>query len=170
MNTMHKPEENEMSRQFIGISEKRLKHILGVSRKAYRITKDRGHDEKFARKMFMAGWLHDVGYEFSTEQAQHPHESGELIRLIAEDGPGKQSAVEKAVRRHGRYAEEETEEYVILNMADMLISSEGKEVSVLERLDEIRSRYGEYSDQYLTACDICFRIGLTAENMAGRVT
>lgn len=167
---MYKPEENEMGRQFIGISEKRLRHILGVSRKAYRIAKDRGHDEKFARKMFMAGWLHDVGYEFSTEQAQHPHESGELIGLIAGDGSGEQSAVEKAVRRHGRYTEEETEEYVILNMADMLISSEGKEVSVLERLDEIGSRYGEYSDQYLTACDICFRIGLTAENMARKAT
>ena len=167
---MHKPKENEMGRQFIGISEERLKHILGVSRKAYRIAKDRGHDEKFARKMFMAGWLRDVGYEFSTEQAQHPHESGELIKLIAGDGSENQSAVEKAVRRHGRYAEEETEEYVILNMADMLISSEGKEISVLERLDGIRNRYWEYSDQYMTAYDICFKIGLTAENMAGKVT
>jgi HD superfamily phosphodiesterase len=63
---MHEHKENETDRQFIGISEDRLKHILGVSRKAYRIAKDRGHDEKFARKMFMAGWLHDVGYEFST--------------------------------------------------------------------------------------------------------
>ena len=50
---MHKRKENEMGRQFIGISGDRLKHILGVSRKAYRFAKDRGHDENFARKMFI---------------------------------------------------------------------------------------------------------------------
>ena len=71
---------------------------------------------------------------------------------------------------NGRYTEEKTEGYVILNMADMLVDSKGNEVFVSKRLDDIKDRYGEYSDQYLTACDVCFRIGLTAENTAGKIT
>lgn len=72
----------EKGKKYIGISEDRLHHIIGVARKAYAIAKQRGHSEEFARKMFMAGWLHDVGYEFSEKQGHHPHESGELVRLI----------------------------------------------------------------------------------------
>ena len=160
----------EKSGKYIGISENRLHHILGVARRAYAIAKERGHNEEFARKMFMAGWLHDVGYEFSEKQDQHPYESARLIRLAAEDGwhePARVlSSVEKAVKEHGRYTEKATEEYIILNMADMLTDPKGNKVSVMQRLDDIKERYGEYSDQYLTACDICFRIGLTACNMA----
>ena len=59
-----------------------------------------------------------------------------------------------------------TVEYKILNMADMLVDSMGNEVTASQRLNDIRDRYGEYSDQYLTACDICYRIGLTALNLA----
>ena len=158
------------SGKYIGISENRLHHILGVARRAYAIAKERGHNEEFARKMFMAGWLHDVGYEFSEKQDQHPYESARLIRLAVEDGWHEPahvlSSVEKAVKEHGRYTEKVTEEYVILNMADMLTDPKGNEVSVMQRLDDIKERYGEYSDQYLTACDICFRIGLTACNIA----
>lgn len=158
------------SGKYIGISENRLHHILGVARRAYAIAKERGHNEEFARKMFMAGWLHDVGYEFSEKQDQHPYEGARLIRLAVEDGWHEPAhvllSVEKVVKEHGRYTEKVTEEYVILNMADMLTDPKGNKVSVMQRLDDIKERYGEYSDQYLTACDICFRIGLTACNMA----
>ena len=43
---------------YIGISENRLHHILGVARKAYKIAKDMGKDENFCRKCFMLGWIH----------------------------------------------------------------------------------------------------------------
>ncbi len=172
--------------EYIGISDNRLHHILGVARKAYQIAKDRGHDEIFARKMFMIGWLHDVGYEFSEKQENHPFESGEMIKLLF-DAPQRQIHIStgwdmesrydyhtspsyKAIAEHGKYPSEKTEEYIILNQADMLIDSDGMEVNVMTRLDGIKNRYGEHSDQYLTACDICYQIGLTAVNIAGNIT
>ena len=76
----------------------------------------------------------------------------------------------KAIVEHGKYPSEKTEEYIILNQADMLINSYGEEVDVMTRLDDIKDRYGEHSDQYLTACDICCSIGLTATNLASLTT
>lgn len=52
----------------------------------------------------------------------------------------------------------------------MLIDSDGAEVSVMTRLEGIEDRYGEHSDQYLTACDVCYNIGLTSVNLAGNIT
>lgn len=75
-----------------------------------------------------------------------------------------------AIKDHGLYTENETAEWKILNMADMQVDSQGNEVSVFQRLDDIKNRYGEHSDQYLTACDICYRIGLTAVNFAANIT
>ncbi len=76
----------------------------------------------------------------------------------------------KAIVEHGKYPSEKTEEYIILNQADMLIDSDGAEVDVMTRLDGIKDRYGEHSDQYLTACDICYSIGLIAINLASLTT
>ena len=70
---------------YIGISEDRLHHILGVARKAYKIAKEEGFDEDFARKMFMIGWLHDIGYEFSKEPDNHAEESVNLLLGILDD-------------------------------------------------------------------------------------
>ena len=154
---------------YIGISEDRLHHILGVSRKAYSIAKDMGYGEPFARKMFMLGWNHDVGYEFSEEQTEHADISATMIvYLMNNDGVNNKNYY--AIKRHGYYAEDETVEWKILNMADMLIDSKGNEVTVSQRLDDIKERYGEHSNQYLTACDICYRIGLTAINIAANIT
>lgn len=64
---------------YIGISEARLHHILGVARKSYKIAKEMGYDERFCRRCFMLGWIHDVGYEFSEKQSEHPNVSAELL-------------------------------------------------------------------------------------------
>ena len=37
--------------EYIGISENKLRHILGVARKAYAVAKDRGHDEELATNL-----------------------------------------------------------------------------------------------------------------------
>ncbi len=160
----------EVNEQFIGISENMLHHIYGVAKKAYSIAKEVGYNEDFARKMFVLGWNHDIGYEFSQTQKEHPDVSSKmLISAFLEDTfwGAQTTASMGAILKHGRYTEDETPEWIILNMADMLIDSNGKEVSVSVRLDGIKERYGEHSDQYLTACDICYRIGLTAVNLAG---
>ncbi len=152
----------------IGISEYRLHHILGVARKAYAIAKLRGHNEDFARKMFMIGWCHDVGYEFSKERSEHPNKSATMIMLLNDSCVSsdlRQKSV-SAVKYHGKYIKEETEEWRILNIADLLIDYDGKEVDVHKRLEGIKERYGEYSDQYLNACEISYRVGLTTVNPA----
>ena len=156
---------------YIGISENRLHHILGVARKAYQIAKDMGKDEDFCRKCFMLGWIHDVGYEFSLVPEQHPANSAKMMLLLDDSrtvsDPLKTSY--QAVKNHGLCISEMTDEYKILNTADMLVDSNGKEVDVMTWLNGIKERYGEHSNQYLTACDVCYRIGLTATNVAGNI-
>lgn len=153
---------------YIGISEARLHHILGVARKSYKIAKDMGYDERFCRRCFMLGWIHDVGYEFSENQSEHPNVSAELLWTLGDNEEWVNTV--SAIKDHGLYTENETAEWKILNMADMQVDSQGNEVSVSRRLDDIKNRYGEHSDQYLTACDICYRIGLTAINFAANIT
>ena len=156
---------------YIGISDDRLRHILGVARKAYKIAKEMGKTEDFSRKMFMLGWCHDVGYEFSETQEQHAAESAKML-LLLEDScvvSDLQKNAYKAIKNHGLYTSEMTDEYKILCMADMQVDSKGNEVDVATRLESIKERYGEYSDQYLTSCDVCYSIGLTAVNIAGNI-
>lgn len=169
--------DKALSEHYIGISEDRLHHIIGVARKAYQIAKDMGKDEDFCRKCFMLGWIHDVGYEFSEKQSDHPKISSELLHQLVccheiYDTPVSLKT-NHAISYHGLYPDESLEhnlEWKILTMADMLVDSDGKEVDVMARLDGIKERYGEHSDQYLTACDICYRIGLTAVNIAWNIT
>ncbi len=163
----------EINNEFIGISENRLHHMYGVAKKAYSVSKEMGYNEDFARKMFVLGWNHDIGYEFSKTQEEHPDVSSNMIAsaFLEDTFWGEKTTLSMgAIRKHGRYVEKETPEWIILNIADMLIDSGGREVSVSERLNGIMERYGEHSDQYLTACDICYRIGLTAVNFAALET
>lgn len=158
--------------KYIGITENRLHHILGVARKAYQIAKQMGKDERFCRRCFMLGWLHDVGYEFSIMPEQHPEKSAEML-LSLTDNPAISDSEKKAytaIRCHGSYTAHMTDEYKILTAADMTVDADGKEVDVMTRLEGIKQRYGERSNQYLTACDICYRTGLTADNVAANIT
>lgn len=150
--------------EYIGISNDKLKHIVGVARKAYSIALERGHDEHFACKCFMLGWVHDVGYEFSAKGKDHGAISADLVENLV-GSLDYNSYV--AIREHGHYSSNMSEEFLILNMADMQIDSKGRDVGVTHRLDDIKARYGTYSDEYLTCCDLCYRIGLTAINVAG---
>lgn len=168
-----------MEQNYIGISEDRLHRILGVARKAYKIAKDMGYNENFCRKMFMVGWIHDVGYEFAKQQDEHPHISSEMLyQLFSYNCKDIYSAdisvkTNQAIYYHSKYPAEHIEmniEWKILTMADMTVDSKGNEVTVSQRLDDIKNRYGEHSNQYLTACDICYRIGLTAVNFAANIT
>lgn len=143
-----------------GLKENRLRYIVGVARKCYSLALERGHDEDFAKKMFMIGYLHDVGYEFTERNYGHPEESASLAKLI-----GCSTDVVQTIEKHGKYGNTNDEEYVILNTADMLIDKDGNEVDVYERLEDIKKRYGEWSDTYLTACDICYSLGLTSINL-----
>lgn len=148
----------------IGISNDRLFHILSVARKCYEIAKKEGFKEDFCRKMWLIGWLHDIGYEFTTEKEKHPDISVELMQNLCIDISDINI---NAIKYHGKYPEKITDEWRILNMTDMLIDSKGNDVGVMARLEDIEYRFGRYSDIYLTACDVTYLCGLTAINIAG---
>lgn len=163
--------EKNTENTYIGISKNRMKHMLGVARKAYSIAKEIGHEEKFARKCFMLGWLHDVGYEFSKVPEEHGAVGAKLVFDLVNGNilNDMYSATYFAIKQHGQYPSARTEELRILNMADMQVNSRGEEVTVQERLEEIKKRYGENSVQYRGAYNVCCQLGmLETEEAASR--
>lgn len=144
------------------ISDKKLKHMLGVARECYRLSLERGHDEEFNRKMFMAGFLHDIGYEFSTPEYNHADASADLLLALGVDDEN----IISAVKEHGHPQSKPTEEWLILNTADMTTDYEGFHVDVCERLNSIRNRYNPLSEQYTNAVKICVEVGLVKTRRA----
>lgn len=139
----------------IGISEDRLHHIIGVARKAYQLAKEEGHNEEFCRRMFLLGFLHDIGYEFSEWGNEHPKIGAEMLTDFAQN----QDRCIDAVREHGEPLNEMSDESRILNMADMLIDFTGTEVDIKTRLNNIKLRHGD-SGIYKKACEIAENLGL----------
>ena len=149
------------------ITEDRLHHIIGVARKAYKIAINMGYDETFAKKCFMLGWNHDIGYEFASSE-NHATESAKMI-LLLEDTINPSDLDKKsylAIKYHSNYPNDITDEYKILTMADMQVDSKGNECDVIDRLNDIKNRYGSTSNEYIISCDICFRLGLTNYNIS----
>lgn len=143
------------------ISENRLKHIIGVARKAYKIAKSEGYEEWFCKKMFMLGYLHDVGYEFVEDKDDHPMMSCELLDLLSYESSKTNMS---AIANHGMLSEgNRSDEWRILTMADLQIDSEGNDVGILLRLKDIRDRYGEDSKEYETSCKVAEAVGLLKE-------
>jgi HD domain. len=128
------------------ITEDRLHHILGVARKAYKIAKDLGKDENYARQMFALGWNHDIGYEF--DPVNHENVGANIL-------PNYKYA--EFIRSHGLAPTQITKEWIIINLADMTTSPTGEEITIEDRLAEIESRYGKdhiWYKQSKEACDI----------------
>lgn len=128
------------------INENRLNHILAVARKAYKIAKDFGYDEQFAREMFALGWNHDIGYEF--DPINHENVGADIL-------PNYKYA--EFIRSHGLAPTQLTKEWIIINLADMTTSPTGEEISIEARLAEIESRYGKdhiWCKQSKEICDI----------------
>ena len=150
----------KVDKNCIGISEDRLHHIIGVARKAYSIAKDMGYDDYFAKKMFAIGWNHDIGYEFSKEAKEHPSLGAAI--LYSTFGVNEKPAF-NAINEHGYVTENDTLEYKILSMADLLIDGKGKEVTVLQRLEDIRTRYGVEAPEYQNAYRVARHVGLLSE-------
>lgn len=138
---------------YIGISEDKSKHILNVARKAYSLAKEWGETEEFARKAYMAGFLHDTGYEFSSKASEHPTVSAELLELTGlTDGEFTQ-----AILNHGNPyipVNRRTALWYVLNAADMMIDSTGKEVTIDERCEDIATRYGRQSEAFKNAVQL----------------
>lgn len=158
--------EEEQSDSFIGISEDRLHHCLGVARKCYALAKTEGYSEEFCRRMFTIGWNHDIGYEFTIDKAEHPAVSEELLKSIGMTNDNRDSAKTlHAIRLHGHNAKTKSAEWRILNIADMLVDSKGNEVTASQRLQDIATRFGEDSREFKQAAELCELLQLVEESV-----
>ena len=156
----------EQSGSFIGISEDRLHHCLGVARKCYALAKSEDFPEEFCRRMFTIGWNHDIGYEFAIDKAEHPVVSEALLKSIGMANDSRDSSKTlHAIRLHGRNATVKSSEWRILNMADMLIDSKGNEVTASQRLKDIATRFGEDSREFKQATELCELLQLVEESV-----
>lgn len=136
------------------ITQDRLKHCIGVARKLYEMSIDRGWDIERAKKMFVLGFVHDIGYEFTDTQSEHADKGAAVLEQC-----GFQFANE--VMYHGKVQQTySSEELYMLNVADFLVGPDGSSVSCGERLDGIAQRYGEDSSQYIEAKKLAKQLGL----------
>lgn len=121
----------------------RLKHSISVARKMVKIVKNYNLSDNELQELFILGFNHDIGYEFSDKGVNHNVIGGNLLR----DNNYKYW---KEVYYHGKPDVPYKSLYLdILNMADMQIDKYGNDVGYEKRLEDIKNRYGEESEPYL---------------------
>lgn len=144
------------------ITEKRYIHSLAVAKECYRLSKEEfEQNETFAKKMFVAGYNHDIGYAVVPEDCYSCHNiiSAELIKSTFE----VENRIYYAIKYHGNPAtpkEYQTLEWLILNIAELTIDSNGNRTSVKHRLNNIKEEKGQFSDNYKNAGEMKEKISL----------
>lgn len=125
------------------MGEDRIRHIVGVARRAMRVGNLMGRTSvEEQQRLFLLGWLHDIGYEFSVSGAEHGIVGGEMLRQA-----GYRDW--QVVADHGVLAPSKSStELDILNVADMLTDGHGRAVTFEERLEDIAERHGGDSKVY----------------------
>lgn len=128
----------------ITITNDRLQHMLGVARACHEYSESLfGWDAEKCEEMFLMGLVHDFAYEFVSDQREHEHRGGEVLRRV---GGGVVYADE--IFLHGEPdVDDWSDELFILNYADLTTSSSGERCSFAQRLGSVVDRYGEGSVQ-----------------------
>ena len=141
------------SPKFIGLSDSRLFHMRGVAYKSYNLAREVFKmKEDTARGLFLMGLVHDFAYAFVENQTDHEYEGGRILELSGFDWA-------EAVFDHGNPdIENWTDELLILNIADMTTSPDGKPITIGQRLEDIENRYGTDSIQATKARKLNKRI------------
>lgn len=131
------------NREFTPLTENRLHHMNAVANRAYTLAKIMfGKTEYIARKMYIYGLLHDVGYVF--DPSDHAHAGARVLGDMGLDA--------EPINDHGDpEIEAMSDELLILNIADMTTSPTGETVRMSDRLKDIGERYGYDSKQYVDA-------------------
>jgi predicted hydrolase (HD superfamily) len=120
----------------------RLKHSYSVGKKMVEIGKQINLSEEQLEELFLLGFNHDIGYEFTTNGVNHNKIGGEILK-------NNGYKYWKEVYYHGEVTFEYESLYLrILNQADMQIDKYGNDVGYNKRLDDIESRYGSESDVF----------------------
>ena len=143
------------SLKFIGLSDSRLFHMRGVAYKSYNLAREVFNmKEDVARSLFLMGLVHDFAYAFVENQTDqdHEHEGGRILELSDFNWAD-------SVFNHGDPDMDDwTDELLILNLADMTTSPDGKPIAIDQRLEDIENRYGTDSIQATKARKLNKRI------------
>ena len=120
----------------------RLKHSYYVGKKMFEIGKDLKLKPEQLEELFLLGFNHDIGYEFSKSGIDHNIIGGIMLK-------NNNYKYWKEVYYHGEITDEYQSLYLTtLNKADMQIDKYGNDVGYIKRLEDIKERYGEKSDIY----------------------
>lgn len=120
----------------------RMKHSLSVAAKMKEIVANNPRKYPFyPSDAFVLGMLHDIGYEFSSEQNEHANKGG----LVLKEQDYKYW---REVYYHGIYQTEYDSPMLrLLNYVDMITGPNGEYMTIKERIDDIARRYGKDSWQ-----------------------
>lgn len=124
------------------LDKNRLNHSLSVARKMVEIGKKYNLKDKQLEEIFIIGYNHDIGYEFTNNRILHNKIGGLIL---------KQAGFKhwKEIYYHGNPNSSYHSLYLdILNQADMQIDKFGNEVGYEKRLLDIKNRYKETSEEY----------------------
>ena len=125
----------------------RLKHSYAVANKMVDLGKERNLPDEQLQELFLLGYLHDIGYQFGTNE-NHNIIGGNLLKK-------NKYKYWKEVYYHGIPNSEYKSLYLdILNRADMMIDKYGNDVGFDKRLEDIKNRYGVDSIQYINCVKI----------------
>ena len=126
-------------------TEKRAIHSLKVAQIMQEKALDLGMTKGKADEMFLLGYIHDIGYQFTEYQETHAHTGGIFLKA-------QKYTYWKEVYDHGNpEVAEWSDELYLLNFADMHIDPCGIFLSYADRLKDIETRYGRESEQYRNA-------------------
>ena len=129
------------------MDDNRLKHCYAVAKKMVELGKEKDLSEEQLKELFVLGYLHDIGYQFGTNE-NHNIIGGNILK----DSNYKYW---EEVYYHGISDSKYKSIYLnILNKADMMIDKYGNDVGFDKRLEDIKSRYGEDSIQYINCAKI----------------
>lgn len=135
------------SKEVLVVDNDRLKHSYAVANKMIELGKEKSLSEIELQELFLLGYLHDIGYEFGTNE-NHNIIGGNIL---------KESNYKnwQEVYYHGIPNSEYKSLYLdILNTADMMIDKYGNDVGFDKRLEDIKNRYGVDSIQYINCVKI----------------
>lgn len=120
----------------------RLKHSISVARKMVEIGKELHLSNDELQDLFLLGYNHDIGYEFTENGINHNIIGGNILK---ENG----YIYWQEVYNHGEPNSDYNSNYLnILNKADMQIDKYGNDVGFDKRLEDIKNRYGIDSVEY----------------------
>ena len=124
------------------ISTNKLKHSIAVGRYMQKYAEERLFDYDLGKELFILGYLHDIGSEFTEIKEEHAKIGGEILKK-------SNYKYWKEVYYHGKVQNEyRSLPLMLLNLAELSITSDGKEISIQEKLNELADKFGENSVQY----------------------